>query len=68
MCFGYLRNITAAKTIYVKYRHYKIKKLVTDLFLAKFDDTIFIEADIDLIILVHTAICLGFFLFDMVAL
>ena len=37
-----------------------------DLFLAKFHDTIFIEADVDLIILIHTAIFLGFFLFDMV--
>ena len=38
-----------------------------DLFLTKFDDTIFIEADVDLIILVHTTIFLGFFLFDMVS-
>ena len=50
----------------MKYKHYKIKKLVTDSFLAKYHDTIFIEADVDLIILVHTAIFPGFFLFDMV--
>ena len=34
--------------------------------LAKFPDTAFIKADVDLIILVHTAIFVGFFLFDMV--
>ena len=37
------------------------KKLVMDLFLAKFHDTIFIEVDADLTILVHMAIFLGFF-------
>ena len=37
-----------------------------DSLLAKFHDTVFIEADVDLIILVHTAIFVGFFLFDMV--
>ena len=41
--------------------YYKTKKLATDSFLAKFHDTIFIEAEVDLIILVHTAIFLGFF-------
>ena len=42
------------------------KKLVTDSFLTKFHDTIFIEVYVDLIILVNTDIFLGFFLFDMV--
>ena len=41
-------------------------KLGSDLFLTKFHDTIFIEVDVDLIILVHTAIFWVFFLFDMV--
>ena len=42
------------------------KKLVIDSFLTKFHDTTFIEVYVDLIILVNTAIFLGFFLFDMV--
>ena len=54
------------EAIYVKYKYYKIKKLAMDSFLAKFDYTICIEADFDLLILIHTAIFLGFFLFDMV--
>ena len=45
-----------SEDIYVKHKHYEIKELVTDSFLTKFHDTIFIEADVDLIILVHTAI------------
>ena len=65
MSFGYLRNITADDLCEI-YALQDKKKLVTDSFLAKFHDTIFIEVDIDLIILVQTAIFLGFFLFDMV--
>ena len=65
--FWLFEEYYCSEDIYVKYKHYKIKKkLVTDSLLAKFYDTIFIEADIDLIILVHMTISLGVFLFDMV--
>ena len=64
--FWLFEECYCSKDISVKYKHYKIKKLVMDSLLAKFHDTVFIEADVDLIILVHTAIFVGLFLFDMV--